>query len=128
VKEYFRSGTKWEPFVGYCRAVKIGNNIYVSGTTATNEQGQIIGIGNPYLQTKQVIQNIEKALLALKSSLNDVVRTRIYVTNIDQWEEVGKAHGEYFRGIDPASTMVEVSNLIDPEMLVEIEAEAVVFK
>ncbi len=110
--------------VGYSRAVRVGDRIYVTGTTATDEHGNIVGEGDAYAQTVQAIRNIEKALLALDASLEHVVRTRIFVTDISRWEEYGRAHGEFFEGIMPATTMVEVSALIDPRMLVEIEADA----
>ena len=116
----------WQQVVSYSKAVKIGNQIHVSGTTAMNEAGKIVGLGNPYTQTKQIIENIELALINAGGSLKDVVRTRIYVTNIDRWKNVGRAYSEYFGDICPATTMVEVSRLIVPEVLVEIEADAVI--
>ncbi len=120
------SGTEWEDTVGYSRAIRSGDTIYVSGTTATDEEGRIVASGDPYTQTRRAIQNISSALQQLGAGLEEVVRTRLYVTDMDHWEAIGKAHGEYFGTIRPASTMVEVNRLIDPDMLVEIEAVACV--
>lgn len=125
-RQHYSSGVKWESIVGYSRAIRIGDQVFITGTTATDENGEIVGPGDAYVQTVQVIRNIERALKALGGSLNDVVRTRMFVRDISRWEEYGRAHGEFFGEIKPCATMVEVSRLIDDRMLIEIEADAVV--
>ena len=125
-RQLYSSGTSWEPVVGYSRAVRVDGRIWVSGTTSTGSDGSIVGKGDPYAQAKQAIANIERALAAAGAVLADVVRTRIFVTDIAHWQDIGRAHGEAFASIRPATTMVEVARLIDPDLLVEIEADAVI--
>jgi len=121
----YSSGTKWETIVGYSRAIRVGKSVHVAGTTATDSEGKIVGVGDPAAQTLQTLKNVQQALESVGAKLEDVVRTRIYVTDISCWEQVGKVHGSFFKEIRPVTTMVEISRLVNPEILVEIEVEAI---
>jgi enamine deaminase RidA (YjgF/YER057c/UK114 family) len=125
-RELFATQTEWEPYVGYSRAVRVGDHVFVSGTVATNENGELVAPGDPYAQTIQVLENLKRALERAGSSMADVVRTRMFVTDISQWKAYGRAHGEYFRDIRPVTSMIEVKGLIDPSLMIEIEADALI--
>jgi enamine deaminase RidA (YjgF/YER057c/UK114 family) len=125
-RQLFATQTEWEPYVGYSRAVRVGDHVFVSGTVATNEMGELVAPGDPYRQTVQVLENIKRALERAGASMADVVRTRMFVTDIAQWKEYGRAHGDYFREIRPVTSMIEVKGLIDPSLMIEIEADALI--